>query len=69
MVLKRRLLFPKDSHSFPLETPRIPELTKYGAYSNRMTYKQSDVQGLIEYARQRGIRVILEFDNPSHAGE
>jgi N-acetyl-beta-hexosaminidase len=68
-MINNKMSVNSDSHSFPLETPRVPELTKYGAYSSRHVYKKTDVQALVEYARHRGIRVLLEFDNPSHAGE
>uniref|UniRef100_A0A1B0CCX8 beta-N-acetylhexosaminidase n=2 Tax=Lutzomyia longipalpis TaxID=7200 RepID=A0A1B0CCX8_LUTLO len=57
-----------DSHSFPLETPRVPLMTQHGAYSSTNVYRQTDVRSLVKYARQRGIRVLLELDAPAHAG-
>ncbi|XP_037936342.1 chitooligosaccharidolytic beta-N-acetylglucosaminidase-like [Teleopsis dalmanni] len=57
-----------DTHSFPLEITRVPELQRFGAYSNEHTYSRTDTQNLIKYARLRGIRVLIEIDGPSHAG-
>lgn len=57
-----------DSQSFPLESPRVPQLTRFGAYSSRQVYSPTDVSYLLEYARLRGVRIILEIDAPAHAG-
>ncbi|XP_069688074.1 chitooligosaccharidolytic beta-N-acetylglucosaminidase isoform X2 [Periplaneta americana] len=57
-----------DSQSFPLESPRVPQLARFGAYSSRQVYTPQDVTCLLEYARLRGVRVILEVDAPSHSG-
>lgn len=55
-----------DDHSFPYESITYPELSEAGAYNKFMTYSQYDVRTIIEYARLRGIRVLVEFDTPGH---
>lgn len=58
-----------DSHSFPLEVSKRPELHKLGAYSQRQVYSRRDVAEVVEYGRVRGVRVMPEFDAPAHVGE
>ncbi|KAJ8962193.1 hypothetical protein NQ318_018160 [Aromia moschata] len=58
-----------DAVSFPVVLPNNPIFAQYGAYSSEMVYTVEDIKGLIEYARIRGIRVVLEIDAPSHANE
>lgn len=41
---------------------------RYGAYSEDQVYTQNDAVHIIKYARLRGIRVLIEIDGPSHAG-
>ncbi|KAH8386448.1 hypothetical protein KR093_000607, partial [Drosophila rubida] len=57
-----------DTHSFPLEITRVPEMQRYGAYSTTQTYSRTDAVNLVKYARLRGIRILVEIDGPSHAG-
>lgn len=57
-----------DSHSFPLEIPTMPQFTIYGAYGLNYTYSPNVIHEIIQYAKLRGIRVIIEIDTPSHAG-
>ncbi|ORY00073.1 hypothetical protein K493DRAFT_299059 [Basidiobolus meristosporus CBS 931.73] len=54
-------------HSFPLKTKTYPELAEKGAYSKRWVYTEKDVRDIVSYAKDRGIRVIPEFDIPGHA--
>ncbi|XP_049293737.1 chitooligosaccharidolytic beta-N-acetylglucosaminidase isoform X3 [Anopheles funestus] len=58
-----------DSQSFPLVITSRPSLHSYGAYSSRDVYTAEDVQQLVQYALERGIRVIPELDAPAHVGE
>ncbi|KAJ2834884.1 Glucosamine-6-phosphate isomerase (Glucosamine-6-phosphate deaminase) (GNPDA) (GlcN6P deaminase) [Coemansia furcata] len=55
-----------DSQSWPVESKTFPDLQLKGAYAPNMQYSYKDVQGIIDYARERGIRVIPEFDTPGH---
>ncbi|XP_053950429.1 chitooligosaccharidolytic beta-N-acetylglucosaminidase [Anastrepha ludens] len=57
-----------DTQSFPLEITRVPELQQFGAYEPDMVYSRADTHNMVRYARLRGIRIIIEIDGPSHAG-
>lgn len=57
-----------DSQSFPLEIPSVPQLTRYGAYSPKKIYSPNNIRHIVDYAKLRGVRVIIEIDAPSHAG-
>lgn len=57
-----------DAASFPLYSHRQPQMTYYGAYEPSKVYYPQDVREIVEYANQRGIRVIPEIDTPAHAG-
>ncbi|XP_053676334.1 chitooligosaccharidolytic beta-N-acetylglucosaminidase [Anopheles nili] len=58
-----------DSQSFPLEIKSRPTLHTYGAYNRRNVYTLEDVRELVQYALERGIRIIPELDAPAHVGE
>ena len=53
-----------DDQSFPYVSSAYPELSSKGAYSPKHIYSQKDVQSVITYAKERGIRVVPEFDTP-----
>jgi len=55
-----------DTQSFPLYNDAYPELTK-GAFSPQKVYSTADQSAVIEFAKARGIRVVLEMDVPGHA--
>jgi hexosaminidase len=56
-----------DSQSFPFEVKKYPSLRDAGAYSNVEKFTQLDIADIVEYARLRGVRVMVEFDVPGHA--
>ena len=55
-----------DTQSFPLEIEAMPELAEAAAYKNK-TFSREEIQGLVHYAKVRGIRVMPEIDSPGHA--
>ncbi|CAH8865733.1 unnamed protein product, partial [Trichobilharzia szidati] len=56
-----------DDSSFPYESSTDPQLSQMGAYHPiKFVYGEVVVEQLLKYARLRGIRVMVEFDTPSH---
>jgi hexosaminidase len=55
-----------EDQGFRLESKSFPLLQEKG--SDGLYYTQEQAKELIAYARDRGIRVIPEFDMPGHAG-
>ena len=54
-----------ENQGFRVESKRFPLLQEKG--SDGLFYTQEEIRGVIEYARDRGIRVVPEFDMPGHA--
>ena len=54
-----------DNQGFRVESKRFPKLAGMG--SDGRFYTQDQVRDLINYARDRGIRVVPEFDMPGHS--
>jgi hexosaminidase len=54
-----------DNQGYRVESKRYPRLQSMG--SDNLYYTQSEVTGVISYARDRGIRVVPEFDVPGHS--
>ena len=55
-----------DEQSFPMEIKAYPKLWE-AAFSAQERYTQADLASLVEYARLRAIRVMVEFDVPGHS--
>jgi hexosaminidase len=53
-----------DDQGFRVESRVLPKLQQEG--SDGKFYTQEQIRGIIEYARERGIRVVPEFDIPGH---
>jgi hexosaminidase len=54
-----------DNQGFRAESKKFPKLTSMG--SGGAFYTQDEIRELISYARDRGIRVVPEFDMPGHS--
>lgn len=54
-----------DDEGFRVESKRFPKLHEMG--SDGLFYTQADIKTLVAYARDRGIRVVPEFDMPAHS--
>lgn len=55
-----------DTQSFPIESKTYPNLWK-GAFTSQERYTQADIYELVEYGRQRGVKIMIEYDIPGHA--
>lgn len=58
-----------DSHSFPYVSKSNPNLSRLGAYSPSKVYTPEDVNEIIQFGLERGVRILPEFDAPAHVGE
>jgi hexosaminidase len=54
-----------DDQGFRVESRAFPKLHQLGSEGNY--YTQSQINEIVTYARDRGIRVIPEFDMPGHS--
>ncbi|KAH9396435.1 hypothetical protein TYRP_019842 [Tyrophagus putrescentiae] len=55
-----------DDQAFPFESTTFPDLSKKRSLQPNNGLLKADVDHLLEYARLRGIRVLVEFDSPGH---
>lgn len=58
-----------DSHSFPVVIQSHPYLHRYGAFAPHKVYTAQDIRSIVQYAHNRGVHVLPEFDAPAHVGE
>lgn len=54
-----------ENQGFRVESKKFPKLHELG--SDGLYYTQEEIHDLIEYARDRGVRVVPEFDVPGHS--
>lgn len=54
-----------DDQGFRVESKKFPRLQQYGA--DGLYYTQAEIRDVVVYARERGVRVVPEFDMPGHA--
>ncbi len=54
-----------ENQGFRIESKVYPKLQELG--SDGLYYTQDEARELIEYARDRGVRVVPEFDMPGHS--
>jgi hexosaminidase len=54
-----------DDHGFRIETKSLPKLHELG--SDGLYYTHEQIKDVVNYAYERGIRVVPEFDLPGHA--
>lgn len=55
-----------DMPSFPYVSKAFPHLSAGGAFDQNHLYTKADVDTIVSYAKERGIRVVPEFDVPGH---
>jgi hexosaminidase len=54
-----------ENQGFRAESHKFPKLQEQG--SDGLYYRQDEIRDIIAYARDRGIRVVPEFDMPGHS--
>lgn len=57
-----------DAQSFPLVLNSVPDLATLGAYGPGAMYSTKTIKNIVDRARLRGIRVLIEVDVPAHVG-
>lgn len=54
-----------DDQGFRVESKKYPRLQQQG--SDGMFYTQAEIRDVVAYARDRGVRIVPEFDVPGHS--
>ena len=54
-----------EDQGFRIESKRFPKLQELG--SEGQYYTQDEVKEIVEYATERGVRIVPEFDMPGHS--
>lgn len=56
-----------DSTSFPYVSKAYPQLAEKGSYSPAHRYDAKTISAVVQYAKERGVRVIPELEAPGHS--
>ncbi|KAF9922339.1 hypothetical protein FBU30_007580 [Linnemannia zychae] len=63
----KQTIWKASSSSTPNNYLPLSQLSAKGAFSEKMVYSKKDISDFVDYAMDRGIRVIPEVDMPGHA--
>jgi hexosaminidase len=55
-----------DAESMPIESQTFPALHAKGAFSPSFFYSTNQIRDIVAYGRERGVRIVPEFDMPGH---
>jgi len=55
-----------DAQAFPLQLKSLPNMSAAGALAPSLVYSPKDVSSVVQFALDRGIRVVPEIDLPGH---
>ena len=55
-----------DDTSFPCGSDAYPALAAHGAYDPTAVYAPADLRAVVAYGRERGVRILPEWDVPGH---
>eukprot|EP01135_Chromosphaera_perkinsii_P001548 Nk52_evm18s207 gene=Nk52_evmTU18s207 len=56
-----------DDTAFSVSTKSQPDIGAKGAYSPRHVYSEDEIGKVLQYAKDRGIEVVVEVDLPGHS--
>ena len=57
-----------EASSMPLESKKYPDLALKGAYNSKNgIYTQDDMAEIVQFGKERGVRVVIELDIPGHS--
>jgi hexosaminidase len=54
-----------DDQGFRVESKKYPRLQEMGSYGSY--YTQAEIRAVVAWARERGVRIVPEFDIPGHS--
>ena len=55
-----------DDDSWPIEIPSYPGMNKKTSFTPDQSYSVKDMKTIVDYANNRGIKIIPEIDMPGH---